>query len=96
MCECRRSFERSVKESALIRYKNLVTVQSQAKFQKRYKMLAFFRLFLKFYLADTPTSKMRSILEVSSEQLQIVYRTISSIFSNPFMEYDSIIFPLTR
>ena len=49
-------------------------------------MLAFFRLFLKFYLADTPTSKMRSILEVSSEQLQIIYRTISSIFSNPFKE----------
>ena len=32
-------------------------------------MLAFFRLFLKFYLADTPTSEMRSILEVGSEQL---------------------------
>nr|DAL68602.1 MAG TPA: hypothetical protein [Bacteriophage sp.] len=33
---------------------NLVTVQSQAKFQKRCKMLVFLRLFLKFYLADTP------------------------------------------
>ena len=33
-------------------------------------MPAFLSLFLKFYLADTPTSKMRSILEVGSEQLR--------------------------
>ena len=33
-------------------------------------MLAFLRLFLKFYLVDTPHREMRSILEVSSEQLQ--------------------------
>ena len=56
--------------------RQFVTVQSQAKFQKRYKMLAFFRLFLKFYLADTPTSKMHSILEVSSEQLQYFGLTV--------------------
>ena len=49
-------------------------------------MLAFFRLFLKFYLADTPTSKMRSILEVSSEQLQELYEKNKKI----------IIFPLTK
>ena len=34
-------------------------------------MLAFLELFLKFYLADTPTSKMHGILEVGSEQLQV-------------------------
>jgi hypothetical protein len=39
--------------------------------KNRYKMLAFLELFLKFYLADTPTSKMHSILEVGSEQLQV-------------------------
>ena len=36
-------------------------------------MLAFLRLFLKFYLADTPHLKMRSILKVGSEQLPHFY-----------------------
>ena len=34
-------------------------------------MLAFLSLFLKFYLADTPHRRNRSILEVSSEQLRL-------------------------
>ena len=36
-------------------------------------MLAFLSLFLKFYLADTPHRRMRSILEVGSEQLHSFY-----------------------
>ena len=34
-------------------------------------MLAFLKLFLKFYLADTPHRRNASILEVGSEQLQV-------------------------
>ena len=43
-------------------------------------MLAFFRLFLKFYLADTPTSEMHSILEVGSEQLHHMNILLSEHF----------------
>ena len=34
-------------------------------------MLAFLKLFLKFYLADTPHRRNASILEAGSEQLQV-------------------------
>ena len=34
-------------------------------------MLAFLKLFLKFYLADTPHRRNACILEVGSEQLQV-------------------------
>ena len=34
-------------------------------------MLAFLKLFLKLYLADTPHRRNASILEVGSEQLQV-------------------------
>ena len=47
----------------------MVTVQSQAKFHKTgVKCEAFLRMFMKFYLADTPHRRNARILEVGSEQ----------------------------
>ena len=71
-------FRKCWREGKNFKNKVFVTVQSQAKFHKTgVIMLAFLRLFLKFYLADTPRrAEMRSILEVGSEQLH-VFMTIS-------------------
>ena len=48
----------------------MVTVQSQAKFHKTgVKCEAFLRMFMKFYLADTPHRRNARILKVGSEQI---------------------------